>query len=156
MSYINYGKNDLSEMNKEQLLSELKKVERDIVELQDEVENNKNVPRFAIKERLETAQWYREKVMKAIENLEINTKKECVAIDNMIKDLDRKLERGLITEDYHDRYVNKLISRKSLYLENTMHEEAEKSIEEENNKRKEKFRHPFKVFKKRLTDYRNM
>lgn len=65
-SYIGYGKNDLSKMTKKELHAELKRVEEDIKNLTSEIEDADSYPSYALKERLENAIWYRDKVIAEI------------------------------------------------------------------------------------------
>lgn len=155
-SYIGYGKNDLSEMSKSELKKELERTERELNEIKDEIDEANSFPSYALKERLENTKWYKNKVENALANLSI--KNESVEtpnfIDNMIKDLDRKYERGIISKEYYESYVQKLNDKRPLYEENKKREKEMKEAEEVEKEKKYKRRHPFKTFKNKLSEYK--
>lgn len=144
--YVGYGRNDLKKMTKSELKDELKRIGNEIKKIEDEFDAaNKEIPTFSLKEQYKTAFWYKEKIEKELADREDESKTTENAIDDMILDLDRKLKQGLITEEYHDKYVNKLTIRK----EELLMEESTK--EDTSNKKK----HPIRKFRDKLTDYRN-
>ena len=160
-AYIGYGQNDLNKMTDVELKKELKRVNKDIEQIQNEIDEADSYPSYAIKERLENEKWYKNKVMDEIskreENISLEEKFESTeckqkSMQDMIKDLDRQFEKGVITKDYRDKYVKKLEQSIISYEEKLKREKIE---EEEEKKRKEELKHRrFKQFKKKLSEYR--
>lgn len=159
-AYIGYGQNDLNKMTDVELRQELKRVEKDIKQIENEIDDADSYPSYAIKERLENEKWYKNKVMdeiskreenKSLEEKIDNTETKPKSMQDMIKDLDRQYERGLITKEYRDKYVDKLEQSIDAYEEKLKREQ----IEEEEKSHKEELKHRrFKQFKKKLSEYR--
>lgn len=152
--YVGYGKDDLSTMTWDELMSELERTEKEIETAKSEFEEADSFPSYALKERLADAQWYKNKVIEAIDKFNNDKTKDDssnTGINAMIRDLDRQLKKGTITQKYHDKYVQKLNDKRELYDENKKRQEVREKEEKENEFKKN---HPFKHFKKKLEDYK--
>ena len=158
-AYVDYGRNDLHEMTKQEIKEELKRVQTDITKLKEELGDASNCPTYSIKSQIKSAEIYIEKIKKQMANFDVKTEsavavssaKPIGGIDGMINDLKEKLDKGIITKGYYNKYVNKLESRREDY------EAKVKADEEKERKKKEedekKANHPFRKFKTKLSDY---
>lgn len=73
-SYIGYGKTDLGRMTLDELETELKRSEREIDDYKGELDDADSIPSYAMKERIDNAIWYRNKVKDAIADLRTKNK----------------------------------------------------------------------------------
>lgn len=71
-SYVRYGKNDLKEMSEADLKRELQRTEKEISDIEKEIDDNSSCPSYVLKEELENACLYKEK----IENILSECKKD--------------------------------------------------------------------------------
>lgn len=157
-AYIEYGRNDLHEMTTKELLEEKKKVQNDISKLKEELDDASNCPTYSIKSQIKTAEVYIEKINKQLANLKKSVKTESAiaitpvkpigGIDGMLADLKRKLDKGIITKDYYDKYKEKLESRRESYEEKVKAEQKRK--QEEKEKEEKRKNHPFNKFKNKI------
>ena len=93
-AYNRYGKNDLTDMTESELKKELARTNKEIETLQQELDDSDNsFPIYALKEKIEDAMYYKEKIEKALENY----KTESVHLDrsfhsfkNQLKDYRKK------------------------------------------------------------------
>lgn len=65
-SYVRYGKNDLSEMSETELKKELQRTNKEISDLESEIGNNKSCPSYVLKEEIENAYLYKDKIEKEL------------------------------------------------------------------------------------------
>lgn len=150
-AYIGYGKTtDLQNMSNTELKQEYDRVEKEIKILKEELITSPEAS-FPIKERIQNAKWYKDKINSFMESEEAARKPMATSIDDMIKDLNKQLKNGVITPEYHKKYTNLLNSRRKLYEENRRRQEKMKKLKE---KKEFKKNHPFKSFKSKITDYK--
>lgn len=155
-SYAYYGDNKICDMDQQTLKNELKRIENDIKTLQDEIENAGSFPSYVLKERLKDADEYRQKIQKKLSEFPSDGKTEkskntLHKMNEMKKDLERQYEKGMITKDYRDKYVSKINDSIEAYKVKVERERAE---EEERQKKEENKKHKFKLFKRKLQDYK--
>jgi chromosome segregation ATPase len=142
--YIGYGrKTDLQKMNLTDLLGELKMAQTQIESCKEEVDGADGYPSFALKEKLQNAEYYKKEVQKQIDRLSEEEIKNG-NIDGLISDLKKQLSKNTITKEYYDKAVEDLENKRELF------EKQEKELEEKKSKK-----HNFKIFKKNLKDYSN-
>lgn len=155
-AYIGYGRNDLSKMTKTELENELARTNREIKELNDEISDADTFPSYVLKEQILNTNDYINKINKALDNLkdkEKNEVKEENSFDKLIKRFDDQFEMGLITEEYHRVVINRLNSRRELYLENCEKEKRERELKEEELRKKANKKSFFDNFKKSLSNF---
>lgn len=144
-SYIGYGrKTDLNKMGLLELKEELKMADKQVKLCKEEIESSDDgVPSFALKEKLQNAEYYKKKVEDKIDSL---SKKEAEnsGVDAMIADLDRQLKNGTISQEYHDKSVENLNEKRELYEQN----------DDTPVKQKKEKKHIFKKFKDKLSSYK--
>ena len=140
-AYIGYGKNDLSDMTHSELQDELTKTIDSIHDLETEINEADSFPSFVLKEKLLNLKDYKEKIENAMKEIYV---KESF-IEKNIDKLDELLKNGTITEEYHDKYVTKLLENKEIFLED-VRKNALKFTAKKHNK--------FKMFKESLFDYK--
>lgn len=161
-AYIEYGRNDLHEMTKKELLEEKRKVQNDITKLKEELDDASNCPTYSIKSQIKTAEVYIKKIDKQLVNLKKTIKTESTiavtpvktigGIDGMLTDLKKKLDKGIITKDYYDKYKERLESRRESYEEKVKAEQKRKQEEKEKDEKRKN--HPFNKFKNKIMNNR--
>ena len=66
-SYVRYGQTDLDELSEDELKKELEHTKKEIKTVKEEIEDsNKSFPIYSLKEKLENAELYKEKIEKAL------------------------------------------------------------------------------------------
>lgn len=149
-AYVGYGRDDLDKMTVSELNDELKRIEKELSDTDLELTDSDEVPSYVIKEKILNIKHYKEKVLKELEKRNNDVKEE--GIDGMIKNLNRQYEKGYITKEYRDKYVEKLESRREAY--NKALEDEKKKQKEDDEKKNKKNSHIFKKFKNHLSDYK--
>lgn len=149
-AYVRYGRDDLEKMTVSELNDELKRIEKELSDTDLELTDSDEVPSYVIKEKILNIKHYKEKVLKELEKRNSDVKEE--GIDGMIKNLNRQYEKGYITKEYRDKYVEKLESRREAY--NKALEDEKKKQKEDDEKKNKKNSHIFKKFKNHLSDYK--
>lgn len=149
-AYVGYGRDDLEKMTVSELNDELKRIEKELSDTDLELTDSDEVPSYVIKEKILNIKHYKEKVLKELEKRNSDVKEE--GIDGMIKNLNRQYEKGYITKEYRDKYVEKLESRREAY--NKALEDEKKKQKEDDEKKNKKNSHIFKKFKNHLSDYK--
>lgn len=147
-SYIGYGKNDLHEMNEKELKAELSRTNNEIKSIEDEIEDANSFPSFALKEKLDNAYYYRDKVIDALSKYK---KESTCYIDEMLTKLNEDYNNGNISKEYYESYRDKLNYKREVY-NNRIKDEKEQArlqlLKEEALNKK-----PFRKFKNKLKDY---
>ena len=149
-AYVGYGRDVLDKMTVSELNDELKRIEKELSDTDLELTDSDEVPSYVIKEKILNIKHYKEKVLKELEKRNNDVKEE--GIDGMIKNLNRQYEKGYITKEYRDKYVEKLESRREAY--NKALEDEKKKQKEDDEKKNKKKSHIFKKFKNHLSDYK--
>jgi len=149
-AYVGYGRDDLEKMTVSELNDELKRIEKELSDTDLELTDSDEVPSYVIKEKILNIKHYKEKVLKELEKRNSDVKEK--GIDGMIKNLNRQYEKGYITKEYRDKYVEKLESRREAY--NKALEDEKKKQKEDDEKKNKKNSHIFKKFKNHLSDYK--